>query len=287
MKYKVICNGDSWVFGCEIVDPLLKAQHPPDLYVGEYDFVEENINYRTDRIWPTYLREYLNCETVNLAWPADDNKTILQRTIDYVTQNYLATGKSTDELILIIGWSSPERNSWWWHDNTLPHNFRLWPHVKHFINKAQEKFWEIYVTYLWNPEEYVTRYILDNLNFQNFCIANNIKYLVYNSFYQIRHKHVSSWDQDLTELIDKLHKQTYSIDDPDTKKRSFVDFNWKDSWNQIKSPNYYRKNEPLGTFNQFIKSKLENPYVGLHPSPEAHKIWAQEIATYLKENIIK
>jgi len=286
MKYKLICNGDSWVFGCEIVDPVLAARYPPDVYVGEYDFSEENIKYRTSRIWTTYIKEYLNCDTVNLAWPADDNKSILQRTVDYVTQEYLSAGKSTEELVVIVGWSSPERNSFWWKGEPSNHSFRLWPHIQHFVHPDQKKFWELYVRYLWNPEEYMSRYVMDNLTLQNFCIANNIKYLIYNSFYQFKDSHVSTWNQDLTKLIDSLSKVGYNIDSEITKERSVKTFDWKKSWDQIKTPNFYRKNKPVSTFNEFIQANLKDPYVGLHPNPEAHRIWAKEIARYLKEYIL-
>lgn len=287
MKYKLVCNGDSWVFGCEIVDPKLAAKYPEGTYAGYYDYHEENIDYRTERIWSTYIREYLDCDTVNISWPADDNTTILRRTIDYVTQEYLDKNKSTDELIVIIGWSSPERNSFWWKDahSSLP--FRLWPNVKHFNNAQQEVFWKIYTRFIWHEEEYIPRYILDNLTLQNFCIANNIKYLMYNSFYQIPHKPVWTWNRNLTESISKLDVMSYSIDSPDTKTRNFERVSWMKMWNQVKSPSFYRKDQELSTFNEFILDKLENPYVGMHPSPEAHKLWARELASYLKNHIIK
>ena len=113
MKYQIICNGDSWTFGCELTDPEVDRKYggPVKVYRGEYDYFEENIPYRTARIWPTYLRRYLDCQTVNLSWPADDNTTIYNRTIDYVTREYLSKSRSTENLVIIIGWTSPERNS--------------------------------------------------------------------------------------------------------------------------------------------------------------------------------
>lgn len=285
MKYKLVCNGDSWVFGCEIVDPKLVAKHP-GAYAGTYDYFEENINYRTDRIWTTFIREYLDCETVNISWPADDNTTILRRTIDYVTQEYLDKNKSTEELIVVVGWSSPERNSFWWKDSKINVHFRLWPHVKHFNNSQQEVFWKLYTRFLWHEEEYLTRYIMDNLTLQNFCIANNIKYLIYNSFYQISTEPVWTWNRNLTQAISELQIMPYNEDNPDTKVRTEHRMAWKKMWNQVKAPNFYKKDQKLSTFNEFILDKLENPYIGMHPSPQAHNLWAKELADYLKEHII-
>ena len=88
-------------------------------------------------------------------------------------------------------------------------------------------------------------------------------------------------------MIDNLTEVGYCIDSETTKERSIKTFDWKKSWDQIKTPNFYRKNETVSTFNEFIQNNLKSPYIGLHPNPEAHKIWAEEIARYLKENIIR
>ena len=288
MKYQIICNGDSWTFGCELTDPEVDRKYggPVKVYRGEYDYFEENIPYRTARIWPTYLRRYLDCQTVNLSWPADDNTTIYNRTIDYVTREYLSKGRSTENLVVIVGWTSPERNSFWWEDDEWNWIFRLWPHISHFDRPKQKEFWKLYVSHMWTPSEFIPRYINNNLNLQNFCIANGIKYMMYDSFYQVADTHVREWDKSLEDLFQEMVNYSYAVDSPDTFDRKSYIHDWKLVWNQIKSPNFYRKNEPGNTFNEFIKSKLSNPYIGLHPSPEAHDIWAQEIARYLKEHIL-
>ena len=43
---EIICDGDSWVFGCEIVDPKIVARHSADTHLGVYDFLPENDAYR-------------------------------------------------------------------------------------------------------------------------------------------------------------------------------------------------------------------------------------------------
>lgn len=288
MKYTLICNGDSWTFGCEITDPKLEEKYgdPKVVYRGTYDFFEENIPYRSQRIWPTYIKQFIDCETVNLGWPADDNKTILNRTIDYISSEYIAKGIPTDNIIVIVGWTSPERNSFWWKDDKWDWIFRLWPNVKHFDRPLQEEFWKIYVENMWTEAEFIPRYIMDNLQLQNFCLVNNIKYLMYDSFYQISGKHVNQWKMNIDFLIKKMKNYQYSIDNPESYERIVKMHDWANVWNQIKSPNFYKKGESGNTFNEFIQSKLKNPYIGLHPSPEAHLIWAKELANYLKEYII-
>ena len=288
MKYKLICNGDSWTFGSEITDPKVDKIYggPKKVYRGTYDFKEENAPYRTQRIWSTYIREYLDCDTVNLGWPADDNTTILNRTIDFVTREYLAKGKSTDELIVVTGWSSPERNSFWWHDEEINWHFRLWPNVQHFDRPLQKDFWKIYIQHMWTTAEFIPRYIMNNITLQSWCEANNIKYLTYNSFYQIEGKDIQEWRMNIRSMIDKMAKYQYSIDFPDHENRWMLQHDWMSIWNTVKSPNFYKKDKPDNTFNDFIQTKLKDPYIGLHPSPEGHKVWAKELARYIKKYIL-
>ncbi len=288
MKPTLLCNGDSWVFGCEITDPEVDKKYggPVNVYRGEYDYFEENDAYRIPRIWPTYIKKYLDCETVNIAWPADDNKTILYRTIDYITTNYLTKNKPTDNLVVIIGWSSPERNSFWYKSENINWHFRIWPHVQHFDDPPQKKIWELYVKHLWNPEEYIPRYIIDNITIKSFCESNNIKYLLFDSFYQVAGEPTSKWEKPpIEKVIKKMNKHTY-LTNYEQYNRIPIMFEWGNIWDEIKFPNFYNKGKAGNTFNEYIQARLEKPYIGLHPSPEAHNVWAEELARYLKEHIL-
>mgnify|MGYP000881973219 CR=1 FL=1 len=178
-KLEIVCDGDSWVFGCEIVDPAIHATYPLGTYPGTYDYKEFNDAYRVPRIFPTYLAQLLDAEVTNLAYPADDNGTILNRTMVYLSKEYIAKGRSTENLLVIVGWSSPERNVFWYKDGNYAERFRLWPNVPHFYSKAQEDFWKIYVEYLWHPEEYMPRYVMNVLQLQNFCNNHGIKWMCF------------------------------------------------------------------------------------------------------------
>ena len=116
-KLEIICDGDSWTFGSEIISPEHELKHGEDgKHVGVYDYYEENDSYRIPRTWPSFLEKKLNATVRNISWPADDNVTILNRTISHITSQYLAKGKSTDNLLVMVGWSSPERNYFWYND---------------------------------------------------------------------------------------------------------------------------------------------------------------------------
>lgn len=290
-KLEIICDGDSWVFGCEIVDPELKNQYADDVYVGHYDFEEENDAYRIPKIFPTHLAKLLNADVTNLSWPADDNGSILRRTIEYITSNYIAKGKSTDNLFVMVGWSSPERNSFWYKDDTLSHLFRLWPQVQHFDAPAQEKFWEIYVLYLWNAEEYMTRYVFNVLQLQNFCNQHNIKWMCFNSFYQTPKKTVTEWNdldvkKELEELRGKVGGYQYQkTSDPLKRLGAITDY--ANIWDTIDPVRFYKKDQTDSTFKSYIenpKNKVDPVFNGWHPSPEGHTAWAGELVRYINEN---
>lgn len=289
-KLEIICDGDSWVFGCEIVGPELAAKFPNNTYPGTFDYYEENDAYRVPRIFPTHLAKLMDAEVTNLAWPADDNGTILNRTMVHISKEYLAKGKSTDNLFVIIGWSSPERNVFYYKDTQKPfaHRFRLWPQVPHFDSKAQEDFWKIYVEYLWNPEEYMPRYVMNVLQFQNFCKAHNIKWMCFNSFYQTPKENITGWnDLDVRKELLSVHPGggPYHISSDEDSKRRYYQFTYTDLWDTVDPIRFYKKDQPNNTFNSFIKKSNANPVLnGWHPSPESHELWAKELVRYINEN---
>lgn len=289
-KLEIICDGDSWVFGCEIVGPELAAKFPENTYPGAFDYYEENDAYRIPRIFPTHLAKLMDANVTNLAWPADDNGTILNRTMVHISKEYLAKGKSTENLFVIIGWSSPERNVFYYKDTEklFTQRFRLWPQVPHFDSKAQEKFWEIYVEYLWNAEEYMPRFVMNVLQLQNFCNAHNIKWMCFNSFYQTPVTNVAEWeDLDVKKELENLHSGggPYQLSSDETPSRRYYQFTYSDLWNTVDPVRFYKKDQPKNTFNSFIKQAGADPvFYGWHPSPESHELWAKELVSYINEN---
>jgi hypothetical protein len=285
-KLKIICDGDSWVFGSEIADPEISKRYDGTVHPGKYDWMEENDEFRVPKIFTTHLAKIMDAEVTNLAWPADDNGTIVNRTITYISSNYLAKGIPTDNLFVIVGWSSPERNHFWYKDDKIDTKFRLWPQVQHFDAPQQKEFWDFYVTYLWNPEEYLPRYVMNVLQLQNFCNAHNIKWMCYNSFYQTPGRNPQDWnDLDVrNELLPlNLHGSPYQIST--TKGRNMYQNEYVSAWDTIDPIRFYKKDQPDNTFKRVMeKANVEPVYYGWHPSPESHKVWAEELKNYIETN---
>jgi hypothetical protein len=285
-KLKIICDGDSWVFGSEIADPEISKRYDGTVHPGKYDWMEENDEFRVPKRFTTHLAKIMDAEVTNLAWPADDNGTIVNRTITYISSNYLAKGIPTDNLFVIVGWSSPERNHFWYKDDKIDTKFRLWPQVQHFDAPQQKEFWDFYVTYLWNPEEYLPRYVMNVLQLQNFCNAHNIKWMCYNSFYQTPGRNPQDWnDLDVrNELLPlNLHGSPYQIST--TKGRNMYQNEYVSAWDTIDPIRFYKKDQPDNTFKRVMeKANVEPVYYGWHPSPESHKVWAEELKNYIETN---
>lgn len=288
---KIICDGDSWVFGCEIADPEISKKYPANTHPGVYDHLPENDAYRTPKIFATHLSKIMNADVTNLSWPADDNGTILRRTINYITNTYIVNNVPMDDLFVIIGWSSPERNSFWYKDESMSRPFRLWPQNNHFDAKPQEKVWDLYTRYLWNAEEYMPRYVLDVLQFQNFCKTHNIKWMCFNSFYQTPKKSIEDWDDldvsfELKNLENKLAGYQYQSTS-DMVNRRHQQFDYKALWETIDPVRFYKKDQPRNTFKSYIENVelgIEPAFNGWHPSPASHETWAYELVNYIKKN---
>lgn len=289
MNKTFICNGDSWVFGSEILDPSQEKTLANGKHVTAIDYLPENDSYRCPRIFSSYLAEIADATSINISWPADDNTTILYRTMDFVTNNYISQGKSTENLMIIVGWSSPERNSFWYDDGQLSMLFRLWPNVKHFDSVLQRQFWQIYTRCIWNPQEYIRRYVHTIINFQNWCIANNLKWLCFNSFQQVKHLNIDEWVDlnvraEIEALTNRLGGYQYHVSN-DSNVRKNATHDLLSLWDQVDSIRFYKKDQVNNTFKSFItQHNATNTFNGWHPSPESHEIWAHELWSYIREN---
>jgi hypothetical protein len=167
----------------------------------------------------------------------------------------------------------------------------LWPQVENFDATPQREFWKLYVQYLWNNEEYIPRYVMNVLDFQNFCNTNNIKWMCFNSFYQTPNKNVTEWEdldihQELEKLKDKVGNYQYSHTTNSTN-RLYKNLDYTGLWNLVDPVRFYKKDQPKNTFKSYIEDPTNNinPVLhGWHPSPESHLAWAHELTRYIKEN---
>jgi hypothetical protein len=127
------------------------------------------------------------------------------------------------------------------------------------------------------------------INFQNWCIANKLKWLCFNSFQQVKNLNIDEWEDlnvktEIEALTHRLGGYEYHVsDNSNVRQREIYDLTTL--WDQVDSVRFYKKDQENNTFKSFItEHNKTNTFNGWHPSPESHKIWAQELWSYIKEN---
>jgi len=281
MRKTLIVNGDSWTHGSEIRDPKLDESIK--------DYYSPNDAYRIPKIYPTHLSNILDYDLINLSFPADDNKRILNRTITYLVENYIKPKKSTKDIFVIVGWSSPERASFWWSNGEM---FRMWPHDPSIYDSDQKRFWKLYVQYLWNIEEYIPRYIMEVFTFQNFCNQHNIKWLCFNAFScetKAKRAHWNWTDLDVRKTLNTPpfpYIENFNITTNEVDSRQEYSTTYLPVWDTIDKIRFYKKDKKNNTFRSFISKNVNKRerWNGIHPSPSSHKAWANELYHYIDRN---
>ena len=176
MKTKLIlCDGDSWTAG-DVIDPELKGDPNQPA----------NDQYRLPRVWPHKLGKLLNIDVVNKSVAGSSNDAIVRRIIPH-TINLLKKYKP-EEIFVIIGWSSPERKDFYYKgeweswETLYPSQIDCFDNLPH--GNEIKKFYKTYLRYYWNFEEYVSRFINQNLYLHYFFKNKNIDHLFFNAFYE-------------------------------------------------------------------------------------------------------
>ena len=251
----IYCDGDSWTAG-DIVDP--------ELFGDDLTKVNDprNTPYRLSKVWPGML----DYETINKSEAGSSNDAIVRRTYRNVL-NLLKENKPED-LFVIIGWSSPERKDFYYQgkhtswETLYPAQFEQ---DFHFHDKVAEKelqtFYKIYLKYFWNQEEYLERYIQQNLSLHHFLLNKGIKHLFFDAFYES--KDGGMWES--KDLLDHLSdSDTFQNEFTKLRKEIFVPISMKQSL--------------LDTGHEFM-------WDGYHPSEQGHKHWSKNINKILKNKL--
>jgi hypothetical protein len=287
MKNKkiLLTCGDSFTFGSEIIDPKF-TETPPEpnkiqkmINPSMKDYDSENDEYRTARIWPTYLGELSGLEVINLAKPAISNKWIYNTTITWLLENYINKGKSTEDLILIIGWTSIVRKEFFFNVGNQIIEKTVNPNggFSHETRELKE-FFKWYV--LTNQCDYEGAYDFININFDltNFCKINGIEFYCFNALPEEHH----------TYKIERYHKDLNISTYIESFKNITTCWNrnlydeTKIKWGHVLPKSFYQKDKPLNSFLNFIKQlPINDRLYGVHPSPRGHKIWAEVLYEWI------
>lgn len=291
----LLTNGDSWTFGSEImapeflVSPGEKGYGMANRYKkGHNDIDTENDYYRIPRIWPYSLSKLLERELINLSWPARSNDSIYDSTISWILDNYISKNLSTNDLMIVIGWSSPERKNVIFSDERQTYIQTIWPAMtdnSFYHSDIVRDYFYMHVNHLWTEYEYISRFIDQNFNLYNFCKLHNIKLYTFTAFYQTPNTDPTRWDEiNISTIINNWDH---------TKLSGWVDpaFNWKTQieslkfkWNSISNRNYILKDQQ--SFKGYIDDHVpvQDRMINWHPSPNSHKRWSEFVANWIKSD---
>ncbi len=263
MSKLIICDGDSWTAG-DIMDP--KLQKKGITYVNHV----ENDNYRLPKVWPHKLGKFLDVEVINSSISGSSNDGIVRRIVEEVLK--LLNDYKSDEIYVIVGWTSPERRDFYyrghWDDSFIESWETLYPSQPDmkWPNKELKTFFKTYIKWFAHQEEYISRYVDQNLYLHYFLESHNIEHLFFDAFYERGPGGIES----SIDLIDELRN---------------IDTNSIKHFLKIRKDFFKDK-----SFKRILVDgggKFKDGLWGqdYHPTELGHKLWAAELYKDLKDKI--
>jgi len=274
----ILCDGDSWTAG-DIINPELKLINENHANVND----PLNDSYRLPKVWPHKLGKLLNIDTLNIAHAGSSNDAIVRRTMRKVKE--LLLDYEAKDLFVIIGWSSPERKDFYytgewdaWETIHPVSNYQPIP------DKDIDKFYEIYRDKFWNEQEYVERYIQQNLLLHYFLKEHNVKHLFFDAFYETR-GHRSMFNS--LNIDDVIISSGYETESHYALMKYFLkvkkEFSLNDSFRNLlldKNKVFEYNGKQLNSFKEELFNTKDH-----HPSEKGHEIWAKNLFKELKDKI--
>ena len=274
----ILCDGDSWTAG-DIINPELKLINENHANVND----PLNDSYRLPKVWPHKLGKLLNIDTLNIAHAGSSNDAIVRRTMRKVKE--LLLDYEAKDLFVIVGWSSPERKDFYytgewdaWETIHPVSNYQPIP------DKDIDKFYEIYRDKFWNEQEYVERYIQQNLLLHYFLKEHNVKHLFFDAFYETR-GHRSMFNS--LNIDDVIISSGYETESHYALMKYFLkvkkEFSLNDSFRNLlldKNKVFEYNGKQLNSFKEELFNTKDH-----HPSEKGHEIWAKNLFKELKDKI--
>ena len=278
------CDGDSWTSG-DIIDPKLFGE--------DFSHVNhpDNDQYRLPRVWPHKLGKLLGIEIENRSVAGSSNDAIVRRVIPNVLR--LLKKYKSEEIFVIVGWSSPERKDFYYKGE-----WDCWETLypaqieQNLPNMDVEKFYKLYLKYYWHPQEYMNRFINQNLYVHYFLERNNIKHLFFNAFYECSSNDTDTYEKFVTKAVSGMREKSDLVDDI----KSFFHKLGNDSIDDgyFQSTNLYvveefidMKNKVMKdvSFRNFLMNRDLFEIPAQHPNEKEHQLWAEELYEDLKDKI--
>ena len=265
LKYKMLyANGDSWTAG-DIVDPILFGDQV------EHSMHPDNDNYRLPRVWPHKLGKLFNIEVENASYAGSSNDGIVKRTLNDIPR--LLSVYDPKDILVIIGWSSPERKDFYYKSKKQNSWDTLYPgELDHWNSEevSKNEFYKIYVTRYWNFEEFITRYIHQNILLSSYLSNLGITHKFFNAFYENEDCIKSKDKHQLLDSPDLHSYITYNfeINKNFNSKYLDIDYAYKE-YCKVYNKYFFKQ-----SFIQELKKHKISEVMDYHPFEIGHDIWA-------------
>lgn len=272
----ILTEGDSWTAG-DILDPKLEARG-----ITNIDH-RDNDAYRLPKVWPDKLSKLTNIEVRNTSHAGSSNDGIEKRVISQVGN--LLQKYNSDEIFVIVGWTSPERKDFYYKNVMDESDDGRWETIYpasptiHEPSDGFEEFTKLYTTYFWNKEEYIMRYLIQNINIHNYLNSQNIKHVFFDAFYETFE---ATNDPKKHGILDSVTLMKAIKRLPLSVENNYI----KEQYIKLHDSNFL----PI-TFKEFILTTLkEHKQVDLfdnhHPTELSHQKWAHYLKTYLSDETL-
>jgi hypothetical protein len=205
------------------------------------------------------LGKLLDIEVQNTSMAGSSNDGIVRRVVENTFK--LLDEYKSEEIFVIVGWSSPERKDFYFDDG----NDNYWetfypyeitdPQQLSQKPKDRQEFYKSYIKYYWNEEEYFSRYIHNNLYLHYFLKSNNIDHLFFDAFYQ-------------TESGGPLYHTEEMRKDGIKTENKFLEI----------TKHFYKDI----SFKNFILEDRHFSKDNSHPNERGHQVWAEELSKDLQ-----
>lgn len=277
-KKIILCEGDSWTAG-DIFNPKLSGTGIDSANVNHI----ANSSYRLPKVWPGKLEKIINKRTLNTSVSGSSNDGIVRRVVGNVFYLLNERKYNPEDIFVIVGWSSPERKDFYFRDKKYESLETIYPHEigKKYGTKELDLFHKLYVSYFWNPEEYVLRYLHQLIYINSFLKNLKIKHLFFNAFYDSE-KYLFD-DENEYNFLHFIKHQINSVEMHKIDQNSLFSFdNLFDEVDTIYN-NYFIKK----SFQQFIKEQMHNDknitkyFDKHHPTELSHNLWANYIKDFI------
>lgn len=276
---KLILLGDSWAWGTELLDPqvfpdgnVMKA----NAETFDHHHHPTHTIYRENNRYARLFADQIGAESIiDLSKGGASNDTIVRLLLRWLAEEGYTQGRATDDLFVTIGWTSPERKDFFYNKNIGGSDdrgwFTLFPNFRHdYGSEDLSKFYDLYVTNLWNAGEYMHRYITQVWQVSMILKNLKIKYLMHQAFYQ-QQMHILNWKDSI--FKSNVNEKILPSD--------------KLIWDAVDPIRFMNKDDVSCTFHEYILNKNKNVLYNQHPNHIGHRIWAEYMYEYcLKHQLL-